>query len=164
MSSILRISLVLFLLVIFSGHIKAQEQPPKPVKVTTFQNLSFGAFFQGVMGGTVIIYPNGSRSVTGDIVQANLGFIFFPAIFEVEARPGAVINITLGPNITLTGSNGGTLNMHTGSTEPVSPYVNTINPPGKTQVRVGGTLIVGTPPANPAGSYNGTFSVTFNQE
>ena len=62
------------IILVLSIPVRAQEHPPKPIKVTTFQNLSFGAFFQGVAGGTVIIYANGSRSVTGDIIQASLGF------------------------------------------------------------------------------------------
>lgn len=156
--------LVFLLMVGFSLLTHAQEEPPRPVKVTTFQNLSFGAFYHGYSGGTVIVYPNGSRSVTGDVIAVNLGFTFAPAIFEVEARPGAVINISLGPDVIISGSNGGSVTLHPGGTDPVSPFVNTIHPPGKTQVRVGGTLIVGSPLANPPGSYSGTFSVTFNQE
>lgn len=155
--------LSLFVLFIYlSAH--AQEHPPKPIKVTTFQNLSFGAFFQGVAGGTVIIYPNGSRSVTGDVIQASLGFSYFAAIFEVEANPGALLVIQKGPDVLLPGSNGGSMTLHIGDTDPVSPFVNTLTPPGKTQVRVGATLLVGSPLANPVGSYSGNFLITFIQQ
>ncbi len=146
----------------FPAH--AQEHPPKPIKVTTFQNLSFGAFFQGVVGGSVIIYPNGSRSVTGDVIQASLGFSYFAAIFEVEANPGSLLVIQKGPDILLPGSNGGSMTLHIGDTDPVSPFINTLTPPGKTQVRVGATLLVGSPLANPVGSYSGSFLVTFIQQ
>lgn len=147
-----------------SFKVAAQQLPPKPIKVTTFQNLCFGAFFEGTIGGSVIIYPDGTRTTTGDIVQANLGYLFFPAIFEVEAQPGIIISITKGPDAIMTGSNGGTMIMKIGNTQPSSPFVNSTSPPGKTQVRVGGTLIVGNPLSNPEGAYNGTFSITFNQE
>ena len=150
---------------LFSAHpLTAQEPPPKPIRVTTFQNLSFGAFFQGVAGGNVIIYPNGSRSVTGDVIQANLGFTYFPAIFEVEANPGALLVIQKGPDVQLPGSNGGSMTLHIGDTDPESPFINTLTPPGRTQIRVGATLIVGSPLANPVGSYSGTFLITIIQQ
>lgn len=162
--STLTAAMVFLLLVQVSAH--AQEPPPRPISiyVNPAQGLIFGAFFQGSTGGSVIIYPNGSRSVTGSIVQANLGFPFSPAIFEVDANPGTLITIMNGPNITLTGSNGGTLTMQIGSSSTGSPFVATATSPARTQVRIGGTLIVGNPLANPSGSYSGTFSVTFIQQ
>jgi hypothetical protein len=141
-----------------------QPQPPRPIQVYTVKDINFGAFVQGISGGTVIVYPNGFRSTTGDIQQLNLGYMFYPAIFEIDVLPGTIISILFGPDAILTGSNGGTLIMHIGGSEPLSPFVTTANPPGRTQVRIGGTLIVGNPPANPPGAYSGIFSVTFNQE
>lgn len=150
------------------GHAAAQSppQPPRPIAIyiNPAQGLIFGAFFQGIAGGTVIVYPDGSRSVTGDIVQANLGMPYSPAIFEVEAQQGTLISILNGPDVTLHGSNGGALILHIGSSSTGSPFITTVAPPGRTQVRIGGTLTVGSPLANPPGSYNGTFAVTFIQE
>ena len=148
--------------ILFQGM--AQENPPKPMSVITFQNLSFGAIIQGFSGGTVIIYPNGSRSVTGDIMQANLGYPYYPAIFEVGANLGTLVTVLNGPDVILNGSNGGFMVLHLGQSDPPSPFVNSLTPPGLTQVRIGGTLIVGNALANPAGSYSGTFSVTFIQQ
>lgn len=145
-------------------NVNAQEDPPKPMSVTTFQNLSFGAIIQGYSGGSVIIYPNGSRSVTGDILQANLGYAYYPAIFEVGANLGTLVTILNGPDVVLNGSNGGTMTLHLGESDPPSPFINTLTPPGLTQVRIGGTLYVGNALANPAGSYSGTFFITFIQE
>jgi hypothetical protein len=145
---------------------KAQEPPPRPIAiyVNPAQGLIFGAFFQGITGGSVIIYPDGSRSVTGDIVQANLGIPFSPAIFEVDANPGTVISILNGPDAVLTGSNGGSINLRIGNASTGSLFISNANPPDRTQVRIGGTLTVGGPMANPSGVYSGTFSVTFIQE
>lgn len=159
-----RFLLLFALIMILSIPGKAQEDPPKPMSVTTFQNLSFGAIIQGFSGGSVIIYPSGSRSVTGDVIQANLGYAYYPAIFEVGANLGTLVTILVGPDVTLSGSNGGTMTLHLGDTDPPSPFINTLNPPGLTQVRVGGTLLVGNALANPAGAYSGSFSVTFIQE
>src|SRR5688572_31007726 len=102
---------LLVLLLHVTPSVMAQEPPPRPISVfvNPAQGLIFGAFFQGVTGGTVIIAPDGSRSVTGSIVQANLGFPFSPAIFEVDANRGTLIQILNGPDVILTGSNGGTL-------------------------------------------------------
>lgn len=146
------------------SEMKAQEDPPRPISVTTFQNLSFGAIIQGFSGGSVIIYPSGSRSVTGDLIQANLGYAYYPAIFEVGANLGTLVTILNGPDVVLSGSNGGTMTLHIGETDPPSPFINTLTPPGLTQVRVGGTLYVGNALANPAGSYSGSFFITFIQE
>lgn len=144
----------------------AQEPPPRPIAiyVNPAQGLIFGAFFQGAVGGSVIIYPDGSRSVTGDIMQANLGIPFSPAIFEVDANPGTVISILNGPDAVLTGSNGGSVSLHIGSASTGPMFISTVAPPDRTQVRIGGTLTVGSAVTTPAGIYSGTFSVTFIQE
>ena len=144
----------------------AQEHPPRPISiyVNPAQGLIFGAFFQGVSGGTVIIYPDGSRSVTGDLIQANLGVPFSPAIFEVDANPGTLVSILNGPDVTLTGSNGGSLRLHIGSASTGATFITTAIPPSRTEVRIGGTLTAGSSLANPAGIYSGSFSITFIQE
>ncbi len=140
----------------------AQEKPPRPLQVATTQNLSFGAFIQGNIGGTVIVDPHGSRSVYGDLIPVNMGYQYLPAIFEIDAIPGSLINIVFGPDVTLTGNHGGTLLLHVDTSLPHSPF---INPNGtSTQVRIGGTLTVGNSIANPAGNYIGNFSITFVQQ
>lgn len=157
----------LFLLLFLEAPmLKAQQPPPRPINVyvNPAQGLIFGAFYQGVVGGTVILYPNGSRSSTGDIVLANLGYPFSAAIYQIDANVGTLITIMNGPNVTLTGSNGGTLTLHIGTSLPTSPFVTTAVSPARTQVMIGGTLTVGSPLANPSGNYNGTYSVTFIQQ
>ena len=124
----------------------------------------FGAFFQGPSGGTVILNPDGSRSSTGSLILANLGYPYSPALFTIDANVGTVISIMNGPNVTLTGSNGGSITLHLGASSPGSPFTTTIVSPSQTQVWIGGTLTVGNPLANPSGSYSGTFSVTFIQQ
>lgn len=157
---------IMSVLVFFSTRIKAQEHPPRPISVyvNPAQGLIFGAFFQGNTGGSVILYPDGSRSVTGDVVLANIGLPFSPAIFEVDANPGALISILNGPDATLTGSNGGMLRLHIGTSSTGSPFIATAIPPNRTEVRIGGTLTAGNALANPSGVYSGYFSVTFIQE
>ena len=157
---------LLFLLLHVTQSARAQEPPPRPISVyvNPAQGLIFGAFFQGVTGGTVTVHPDGSRTVSGSIVQANLGFPFSPAIFEVDANPGTLISIMNGSDVVLSGSNGGTLSLHIGPANTGTPFIATAISPSRTLVRIGGTLTVGSPPANPAGNYSGLFSVTFIQE
>ena len=160
---------LLIIVLVMSGLIcqlkaTAQEKPPRLHSVSCIQNFSFGAFFQGTSGGTVIIYTDGTRSATGNVILANLGFLYYPAIFEITATSGTLITIINGPDATLTGNNGGSMILHVGSSLPASPFIITVNPPSTTQVKIGGTLTVGTPLANPVGSYSGSFLVTFNQQ
>ena len=146
--------------------LKAQELPPRPV-IVTFNNaqpLAFGAFTPGLSGGTVTVFPGGSRSSTGDVVLLSLGYLFTPAMFYVRANPGTVLSVLINPPVTLTGSGGGTMTLQTGGTLPASPFVTTLPWPQQTTLLLGGTLTVGNIGANPAGSYTGTFNVTFVQE
>ena len=140
--------------------------PPDPGAITvyTIQNMSFGGFTEGVSGGTVVIATDGSRSTTGDVIPLNLGLTYFQSIFEILGPVGTIISIVNGPDATLTGSNGGSMTMTIGGSNPTSPFTTTIAPPGRTQVSIGGTLNVGNAAANPPGNYTGTFLVTFNQQ
>jgi hypothetical protein len=156
-------TLLLFMTGIAPG-LSAQEEPPRPMKVSTYQHLSFGAFINASSGGTVTIDAGGSRSVTGDIIPVFQGMQYHPAIFEVEANPGVIISLMPGAPVVLSGSNGGTLLLNVGNSLPVSPFVNTTHPPFRTQVMVGGTITVGSMLASPAGNYTGEFFITFIQQ
>lgn len=137
---------------------------PGALSVYTIQNMSFGAFSNGGTGGTVIISTNGTRSVTGNVVPLNLGTTYFQAIFDIDAPIGSIVSILNGSDATLTGSNGGSMSMHISDSDPPSPFIIIVSQPTRTQVSIGGTLTVGSPVANPPGTYNGTFYITFNQE
>jgi len=141
------------------------EPPPRPLTVTVnlSSNLSFGAFYQGNAGGSVFIYPDGSRSATGDIVLLGMGYSFSTALFDVTAYPGTPVSILQGTSV-LTCTNGGVLTLKTGDPSTFYPVIINTMPPASTQVRVGGELIVGNPLANPPGDYTGSFDVTFVQE
>jgi hypothetical protein len=148
----------------FSLVVLAQEPPPRPVDVTVTQNLGFGAFAQGAAGGSITINTAGGRSSSGDIIPLNLGYSFNAAIYKLIANAGTVISIVNGPDVTLTGSGGGSMTLHIGASNPASPFVITAGPPASTLMNVGGTLTVGSPASNPPGSYSGNFDVTFMQE
>jgi len=158
------IMLIIILLFAMSNVLSAQEPPPRPLEVTTDQDLGFGAFSQGAAGGSITVTATGSRSAAGDVILLNLGFSFSAATYRLVANAGTVVSILNGSDIPLTGSNGGSMMLHIGASDPASPFVMSTVPPDYTIMNVGGTLTVGNPGSNPPGSYSGTFDITFNQE
>jgi len=155
--------LMVIILILLTSASLAQEPPPRPIEVTvTAQQLTFGAFTHGAVGGTVTVSPEGVRTSTGDVILLDLSFAFFPTIYEVVANDGTLISILNGPDAILTGSNGGSILLSIGSSDPASPFVAT--PPFPNLVSIGGTITIGNSAANPPGNYGGTYDVTFVQE
>ncbi len=157
---------VLLVAVCCGGSLYAQQKPPRPIRVypDPVQGLAFGAFFQGGMGGTVAVAPDGTRTTSGSLVGASFGPLPTAARFEVDAEPGTVITIVAGPDVVLPGSAGGTIDLQIGATSLSSPFVATAVPPARTSLTVGGTLVVGDPTTSPGGTYSGTFTLIFFQQ
>jgi hypothetical protein len=153
-------------LLLFTVELKAQENPPIPVsvEVRNAQGLNFGAFIVGNAGGNVIITPNGDRSSDTDVHLLSLGNSPHYAIFDVYANPGTLLQVQPVSNIVLSGPSGSNvtlsidpyLDISTGQT-----FITTTNPH---EVFVGGKLHIPNAAAGPAGSYNGTFTLTFIHE
>lgn len=155
------------LVLLLSVHkAQAQQPPPRPVSVSwnPSQGLRFGAFFATTSGGTVIVSSGGIRTATGSVVLAGLGFVYGAASFDIVAAPGTQITLLNGPDVTLAGSNGGSVSLHIGTSSPSSPFVTTAVPPASNTINIGGTLTVGSSVASPPGSYSGSFYLTFFQE
>jgi len=156
---------MLALMMLALPELIAQEPPPRPIRIyPTAQTLSFGAFYHGALGGSVIIDPSGARSSTGDVVLLGFSFPYSAARFEVHAHPGTIIAILKGPDVPLTGSPSGSMNLHIGNTIPSSPFVSNVHFNVAIPLYVGGTLTVGNSAANPPGSYTGTFEITIVRE
>lgn len=156
---------LVILMIVGAQAIKGQEPPPRPIRINaTAQYLSFGAFYHGAAGGSVIIDPSGIRSATGTVILVGLGFPFSAALFEVHAHPGTVISILNGPDAVLTGTPSGTMTVHLGSSIPASPFVSNVKFNVAIPLYIGGTLTVGNAAANPPGSYTGTFDITLVRE
>ena len=171
MNSLSSGSVILFILLVLPGFIFSQPQPPpRSITVTPTQSLQFGTFTlmnPNSGGGTVIVDWQGSRSAMGDVVLLPSNPPPSPAIFEVKLCQGRNVIITYSPTAILSGSNGGSVTLNVGPTEKgVSGSSFTINNDCNfiTQIRVGGTLTVGSITANPGGYYSGSFSITFNQQ
>jgi hypothetical protein len=159
----LPVFLSVFLLFSLSEKGIAQEPPPRPVVVTVVQNLGFGAFTHGASGGTITISALGARSATGTVIPLNLGFTFSAAVFRLVGNSGTLITILSGSPVSLPGSNGGSMTLTIGASDPVSPFVISTIPPAYTPMSIGGTLTVGNSASNPPGNYSGTFDITFIQ-
>jgi hypothetical protein len=146
-----------FIFSIFLSLIAEAQEPPPVVNATVSQNLSFGAFTASPGIGSVTILTNGSR-VTNNVLGIG-GPTFINAIYSVSTNRQALLSILKGPDVTLTAP-GGSMTLHIGDTDPASPFL-VMHPPGYIDIKVGGTLNVGTVSANPPGNYTGTFYITF---
>lgn len=157
---------VLALVLMPLKEMAAQENPPMPieVEVSTVQFLNFGAFAIGNSIGTVSVDSNGTRTWTGDVTLLNTGATVSPALFDVYANPGTLINITHPASFTLMGSSGQTIELQIDSFSTGKTFITTLNPQTPTPVYVGGTLNLGAISANGPGDYSGTFTITFIQE
>lgn len=157
---------VLLCCLVFFGKAFGQGMPfppPNQLQVFAVQQLSFGSFYTGTSGGTIVISPGGMRSATGTVVLA--GGVFHQAIFDVRLVPGRLVHIQLGPPAQLNRvGGGGFMTMETGPSDKGASFVTTGGHPFINPVHVGGTLNVGSITANPPGDYEGSFSVTFMQE
>ncbi|HEX2974924.1 MAG TPA: DUF4402 domain-containing protein [Bacteroidales bacterium] len=164
--------LLLAILFLFSADVLvAQPPPPKKVTITaTAQGLSFGAFTHGPAGGTVSVNASGTRSSSGSVILLGMGYSFTPALFNLTGSAGTSVNITLGPDVSLTGSSGGSMTLHLvdinsatpATLQQISPTVLLLRATTTAQFRVGGSLVVGSSASNPPGSYSGTFTIIFN--
>lgn len=135
---------------------KAQEDPPRPPSITLARDLSFGAFYS-TTGGTVTIDQDGMRT------SHNVTLFTFSsssaARFNIYSNRGTIINILNIPDFHLTnGSYSMTVSIT--ATDPLLPFVNNNTYIVPAELSMGATLSVGTPAANPPGTYSGSFNVT----
>lgn len=148
---------LLFLFLILSLNLKSQSS----FRTNIIQNLNFGAFIQGSGVGKITIDSNGSRTSTGSAYLSNLK-PYNAAIIQVEALPHRLITIVNGPDIYLTSTTGGQMELHIGESNPLSPYINPNNPGHPLDVYIGGTII--TNYRTIGGEYSGFFSLTFIEQ
>jgi hypothetical protein len=144
--------------------------PSRTVTVHSTQAINFGSFClvnNGSSGGTVTVDWQGNRTATGQVMLLNSGPAPQAAIFEINLCPGRLVLINYPASTTLTGNHGGSVQMNIGPSEKgISGSAFQVNTDCSfiTQLRVGGTLIIGSNTANPGGDYSGNFSITFNQQ
>ncbi len=125
-----------------------------PITISRTADMVLGTITPGATGGTLVLAPDNSRTVTGT-VQFMAAPAGVAAAFDITASSGTTYTISI-PAVTLTsGGNTMTLNTFTNSLGVGPNYNGT----GAAQnVTVGGTLTVAAGQA--AGVYNGTVAVT----
>lgn len=155
----------IIILLLYTGISSAQPAlPSREFIISATQPIYFGKFYNTGGGGTISIDWQGIRRTTGGIVAIQSS-IARPALFEVKLCQGRNVTISYAPTANLTGSNGGSFVLDVGPTEkgvngatfPVENNCNFI-----TILRVGGTLHI--PENSPAGSFIGSFEISFNQQ
>lgn len=159
---------LLAVLFCFNGRpLQAQSPfpPPSQLQVYANQELAFGTFFTGSSGGTVVVSPTGTRSVTGTVIDLALS-PGSAAVFDLRLVPGRVVHIHFPPSAQLIRNGGGEIMTITDFTsdKPGNSFVTTAAHPFINPVQVGATLHVQSSQSNPPGDYTGTFNVTFIQE
>jgi len=132
----------------------------KDIELRVLSDLAFGSFVTGFTGGTVVISPEGSRSVTAPVIGLALSPVS-SAEFEITTQGKPVIQFNISEPAYLYRSGGSeSIMISNFTTNKPSPFVATGgNKPDI--VRVGATLNVQSSAINPPGNYTGTFSVTF---
>lgn len=126
--------------------------------------LNFGKFSPETQGGSVLITPEGSRSVTGTV--ALTGGSHNPASFYITGEGGAAFSIVLPqqPALLTNTSNSKTMMVSDWVSIPPQGMGTGLLTEGSQEVKVGATLIVGSMEDNPVGIYTGTYSITFGYD
>ena len=141
--------------------------PQRSITAYATQGIHFGTFCKtGLLGGTVIVGWNGSRTCTNDIAPLNMAPTAHEAIFAIKLCEGRNVVLTFDATTTLRGSNGGEdLILNLGPTEKGpsgSSFTTNSDCNFITPLRMGGTLHV--PGTAVPGTYTGSFAITFNQQ
>jgi hypothetical protein len=132
--------------------------------VAATKPIHFGDFYDLGGGGTITVDWQGIRTTTGGIL-AIPGSVARPALFEVKLCQGRNVTITFAPTTTLSSTNGSVFVLDVGPTEKgLNGAVFAVNNNCNfiTKLRVGGTLHI--PENSTAGSFTGSFEISFNQQ
>jgi hypothetical protein len=138
------------------------------LQVYVIQGLSFGTFSPGSQGGTIVISPDGSRTVSGTIIPLS-GSNGSCAILEIEAPPNRLIHIEFPKSIQFKGTKRGnelTVSNFI-SDKPNNSFITTADaPPYRNTVQVGATLTVQNSAGDICDNYTGSFyfTVTYIQQ
>lgn len=158
----------LFSFFLFTGKVWSQQSVTaqafaeviEALAASEDEPLHFGRFTPGSNGGSVIISPDGLRTVRGTVMPA--GGVYSPGRFLVTGEPGASFTISLpGEETVLVHQQSGNTMQVTGwiSDPPPGDAANLAD--GSRVVSIGATLNVGNMEENPVGMYAGTFVLTF---
>ncbi len=131
----------------------------QPIEVINTQYLNFGVFCQNDdAGGTVTISNTGSRSATGNMTLFSSSHSCAAYTITTDSTNQFSLQISQ-PEIDISGSDGGSMLLQIGSSNPEFPTVISGQP---ATIYLGGTLKVASRSENPAGTYSGNYLLYFN--
>ena len=123
--------------------------------------LNFGRFSPKAQGGKIILTPEGTISVQGNVVLE--GGTQNAASFSITGQYDATFSISLplGPETLINFKNDKTIQVSDWKSSPAQGIGAGILTSGELTVRIGASLTVGDMNANPVGIYSGSYAVTF---
>ncbi len=137
----------------------------QPLEVERIQHMDFGTFATGSSGGTVVISPEGNRSVTGTVVGLDASNIS-SAKFLFTVSGNRIVSLIFPEQTQLTRSAGGSMTITNFTSDMPGNQFQTYPPLKTYYVNVGATLNVQNSTVNPGGRYTGEiyFTATFIKE
>jgi hypothetical protein len=142
------------------GTNTAEAVIAEALTATAGTTLNFGALIPSGTAGTVRIATDGSRTPSAEVTA--LTSTFTAATFDITGTPNLQYSIALPAAGTVQITDGGGNAMDVDNWESDPATFGTLDSGGAETVNVGATLYVGA--SQPAGSYSGSFSVTFNYQ
>lgn len=122
----------------------------------TNSDLAFGKIIASGSSGTVVVSPASARSYTGGAILTT-GLTSSAAEFVLSGQASTAVTVTLPSSAVTITSGSNTMSVTTFTSDAGSTPA--LSSGGALTVKVGGTLAVAANQA--AGSYTGTFDVTF---
>lgn len=122
----------------------------------TNSDLAFGKIIASNQAGTVVVSPASARSYTGGAILTT-GLAVTAAEFVLTGQASTAVTVTLPSSAVTITSGSNTMSVTTFTSDAGSSPA--LSSGGALTVKVGGTLSVAANQA--AGSYTGTFDVTF---
>ena len=142
-----------------SADVSASATLVRTLAITSTTGLSFGTLAPSGTAGTVVIAPDGARSVTGGVtlLSANVGSA---GAVNLVGTASLAYTVTMPTSVTLTAAGGSQTMTLSSLTTNLTGAAGTLNSTGNGNFSIGGSLAVG---ANQAvASYAGIVPVTVN--
>lgn len=130
------------------------------VSIFLINNLQFGDFYPGGLGGDVVVSEQGMRTANGSVILLPTGQMSMPGVIEVKAPANTMMQINLSDNLWLQSSGGGKMKLNTGPLSTAKVFVSPPNSPQGFTVSFGGSLRVKSLHHNPVGAYSGLIYIT----
>lgn len=132
----------------------------KASEVVQIKNFSFGNIVAGKDGGTFTLDADGQVSTTGTILVLPSAQAASPALFELRAQPGTVVQFILDEPFQIRGANGSYLLVQPIHPFDGAPFVMPNAAGNSVTIAVGAEVRIPPNPATEAGDYTGNLQLT----